>query len=916
MVGSRWTVVLASLAILILASPTPAQQLRLQERRPDPHGSPRPFRNAQNVPLATSLYVELSSADPAERLDPAKLSVELWQNGKRVRKLLEPGQKFVAPATGWIRPRQGLAGAELKRVDQVGLYIEPNMRLEPATRYEVRIDTPPPDKGYTTTVSWSFTTEGEPTQHRVVQRLDLSQPPVHWHGRFFSGLCNVVFCTQDEHFGPTYALMDEARQRHPRAWTNQRDFWMTGFEYRKPGLMPVRLPNIVRERETSRITGMEPDKDGVRLTVEDFFGHEQYGIKSGRPLSDDYHAGDEVLIADGVSDALARVIAVDDQARTVLVAKFKEPETGWKLEYEGPLPTEEDPDAPGLFPPGGCYLRKFAPHGTPCYYWGRLDKEWDLLHRKHGRRLFVNFADAAGDLSVDGRSWTTAKDYAQWHAVVREISGQLIDRYGEDSLTFTWSVFNEPDLGPIFWRTSWDELQRFYDYTVDGVLRAFEDRGYDSSQVFIGGLELGGIFGPNLRLREFLAHCSPTAKSQGALPLNAAYADERLEGKRSRRVEELCRAHGGKGTPCDFVSIHAYNNSQVMDAKLARAKEMALEIDADYYARLWVNSHEACPEWNPPPDEAAADSYLGNGYFPTWCVDLASRQLDRAADDPRYAFGETLLTVWPPPHDLTGTNAITRVLNCDDDGDGKADRQVTIANPVFHALNLLSDMGDDYWLLKRRDLAGHVVSGFASRDEQGVVRLALFSHQLEDTQSRSTARFEVELSLSGKGIAAGEQMQLTEYRFDAEHNSYLEQVRELREAATGETSRSAAADALARRLAEDDLETQLAALGEVKTLKPAEQFALLTAVARLSDGSKDQRVRDTASEIIKAVFFSRPGQRAGLPRDVVEDLKQRSQLRPTRTGATTPDDRGQLTLKAELQANCLTFLVLEPQKSE
>ena len=33
MVGSRWTVVLASLAILILASPIPAQQLRLQRAR-------------------------------------------------------------------------------------------------------------------------------------------------------------------------------------------------------------------------------------------------------------------------------------------------------------------------------------------------------------------------------------------------------------------------------------------------------------------------------------------------------------------------------------------------------------------------------------------------------------------------------------------------------------------------------------------------------------------------------------------------------------------------------------------------------------------------------------------------------------------------------------------------------------------
>ena len=72
-----------------------------------------------------------------------------------------------------------------------------------------------------------------------------------------------------------------------------------------------------------------------------------------------------------------------------------------------------------------------------------------------------------------------------------------------------------------------------------------------------------------------------------------------------------------------------------MAAKLIRAKEMALEIDADYYRTLWVNSHESCPYWLPPPDLAAVDSYLGDGFFPTWCLDVVHRQLSQAARDPR-----------------------------------------------------------------------------------------------------------------------------------------------------------------------------------------------------------------------------------------------------------------------------------------
>ena len=102
----------------------------------------------------------------------------------------------------------------------------------------------------------------------------------------------------------------------------------------------------------------------------------------------------------------------------------------------------------------------------------------------------VNFADAPGDLARDGRSWTTVKDYAQWHEVARAITGHLIDRYGEAALDFTWSVFNEPDLGPLFWRADWDELQRFYDYT---------DRRHPA-----------GLRGPRLRLEEGL-HRRPGA---------------------------------------------------------------------------------------------------------------------------------------------------------------------------------------------------------------------------------------------------------------------------------------------------------------------------------------------------------------------------------------------------------------------
>ena len=738
--------------------------LKLIERAPDPHGSPRPARDARDVPLRTSLYFELAVPPPvrAVEADARIVSVSLQADADDAVELLAPGRVFPAGGWGWVR---------LQGDKSLAVYIEPAAALKPRTHYTVHVEAAPAraDGQAVNIGAWSFTTEAAPSVHALEFGLDLKAQPIRWHGRFFSGICNVIFCTQAANYAPTFELMAAARKQHPRAWDLQRDFWLTGDEHRPPsGFFASNEPNIVRERETRRIAAMEPVAGGVMLRVEDFFGHQQYGIPAGRPVGEDYHAGDEVLVADGIHDARAKVVSADSKAGTVTLGPIAAPPGGWKIAYDGPLPARQDPDAPGLFPPGGCYLRKYSSCGTLCYYWGRLDKEWDLAVRRYGRRVLPNFADAPGDLSRDGREWTTVKDYAQWHEAARAIAGHIIDRYGQNALGFTWSIFNEPDLGGLFWRASWDELQTYYDYTTDAILRAFEDRGYDSSKVFIGGLELGAIFGTQyLRLNEYLAHCSPRAQAKGALPLNAAFADRRLDGKRSRRVEALCRAHGGKGSPCDFISIHSYNRSETMAAKLIRAKEIALQIDPDYYKSLWVDSHESCPDWMPPPDEAAHDSYLGDGYFPTWCLDVVHRQLARAASDPRYAYGETIVTVWPPPDNLAGLNAVTRRIHYREN-DGRTGA-ITVPMPIFHVLGLLSDMADEYWLLPDRTVGGHTISGFASRDASGAVRVLLYAHDPQDTQSRSDAAFDVTLDIDG--IPWSGNARVGEYRFDRDHNS-------------------------------------------------------------------------------------------------------------------------------------------------
>ena len=886
-------------AALAGSMPCIAQQVKLVERPPDPHGSPRPARGARNVPLRTSIYFELETSHGAQGGDvrAESVSVSLQPEGGARVEMLRSGGRFAEGCRGWLRPKHDLQGKK-----SLAVYVEPNGPLVANKTYSMIVTAGGGQPAPAATHEWSFTTEAAPANRPVNFTLDLKREPLHWHGRFFSGICNVIFCTQAANYEPTFDLMAEARKQHPKAWSYQRDFWMTGTEYRPPGFLAVNLPNLVRERETRRIAAIEPRAKTLVLRVEDFFGHRQYGIADGRPVGDDYHPGEEVLIADGVHDARTKVIAVDSAAGTVSVEPVPSPQGGWKIAYDGPLPDREDPDAPGLFAPGGCYLRKFKPHGTACYYWGRLDKEWDLAHRRYGRRLLPNLADAPGDLSRDGRSWTTVKDYAQWHEVARTIAGHVIDRYGADALSFTWSVFNEPDLAPLFWRADWNDLQTFYDYTTDAVLRAFEDRGYASDKVFIGGLELGGIFGVHLRLNEFLAHCSPTASAKGALPRNAAFADSRLDGKRSRRVELLCRQHSGKGTPCDFISIHSYDKAELMAAKLARAKEVALEIDPDYYRPLWVNSHEACPDWMPPPDEAAADSYLGNGFFPTWCLDVVHRQLSQAAKDGRFAYGETILTVWPPPANFAGINAVSRMLHIDENGDGRGDGTVTVPMPVFHALGLLSDLGDHYWVLPAQEVGGHRIGGFASRDDAGVLRVVLYTHQPEDTQSRSAAMFDVKLEL--KSLAGEAPVRVEEFPFDRDRNSPFKAMRVLRDrpSAAGAHSPARLAE-LIRGLESRDRRTASAALDSLHTLDAAARQAAVPALLKLAGQTQDQAVRDLANDVIKTVFapkaYSRPE---------IEAIQKQCECRSMGTARVAGQTDGRVLIATRVAGNGCVFL--------
>src|SRR5262249_2711518 len=142
--------------------------------------------------------------------------------------LLRPGRRFAPGFTGKFIPQKApQTGATL------GVYLDGEHPLRPATRYTVRVRARSrsgavlPAKAGT----WQFTTQAPPATPRLRFSLPADAPVARWHGGFFTGFCGVSFGTNHTYRIPTFELMDRVRHAAPRAWSLQRDFWLTGMQH-------------------------------------------------------------------------------------------------------------------------------------------------------------------------------------------------------------------------------------------------------------------------------------------------------------------------------------------------------------------------------------------------------------------------------------------------------------------------------------------------------------------------------------------------------------------------------------------------------------------------------------------------------------------------------------------------------------
>jgi hypothetical protein len=775
-----------TLLIALPAAASDPPRLKLEDRafgRIHVNPVPRPYDGRVDITPRTTLYFELLVPDEngeAGKIDPDTITATLVPEGGDPAPMLTEGQVFAAGFTGDV-----FHGIEAGDENGEAVYIAPDAPLDYARGYTVEVEAATYDGVAIdpSADSWAFETRpqiGDPT---VSWTVDLQAPTVHWNGWFFSGLLKPDFDTSrlfDQL--ESYELMDAVTETNPDAFSLQRDWPLTSDYWHNGDIdgnpWPVGdldgNPNPVRERETRQVIAVDDSTGNTVLTLTDLEEGPLYGIPPGRPLSADYQPDQLVTIADRAKHEVARVLAVDDATNTVTVSPVETPAEDWILDYEGSHP-EGNPEVPDNFTKPLCYLRKLAPTGTPVYYWTRIDDEWDIVHGQHGRRLQVNFGYVPLDLAsepVPGNPWghgsiSLPKDDVQWHEFIRKFTFHLIDRYGDATLDFYWSIGNEASFG-LSCCPDQNEFYQFYDVSVNAILTAFEDRGLDASRVIVGGIEAVPIGGVGY-LRDALYHASgPADHPEGEIEeRNFVCNDERFADKLAARTAAICDAWDGKGAPLDFVSIHEYDHADQGAEDIIAIKDEALAIEPARFADLNVTSFEATPDWKPKYDRAANAVHQGDGFFPTWCADWMQRLVARAIDDERYAHHEGVLTVWPFDYNARGFTSFTALMRTDEDGDGTEDRITTVKKAVFNYVELLAKMNRELAPLPERWIEGIRLAGVRSRASDAD-HILVYSHDKDDTQSRDDTVFSAELVLDG---IRWPHATVRRWRIDKDHSS-------------------------------------------------------------------------------------------------------------------------------------------------
>ena len=356
--------------------------------------------------------------------------------------------------------------------------------------------------------------------------------------------------------------------------------------------------------------------------------------------------------------------------------------------------------------------------GRPVYTWDIIDRIMDTIV-ECGCIPFVElgFMPQALTSAPAGTAYEGARaegwgypprDYSRWLDLVRALAAHCLERYGLREVSrWYWELWNEPDI--FYWRGTVEEYCRLYDYTVAGLLSAIPHAKVGGPGTTSPGRPAAGAF-----LRTFLEHCT-------------------------RGVNAVT---GARGTRLDYVSFHTkgggYGTEPGAPKKtpslhtLARHVVAGLEIIADLPE---LRGHEVVLSECDPDGWAAGTTrdnpnlaYRNSEYYASYVGATACKFVDLA--DNRGPRVDAMLT-WAFQFEDRGYFEGLRTLSTNG-----------VDKPVLNALRLLGELRGARVALTsdaaRESLAQEGadgpetppdVSGIATLDERGALRVLLVSHQ-------------------------------------------------------------------------------------------------------------------------------------------------------------------------------------------
>jgi xylan 1,4-beta-xylosidase len=204
---------------------------------------------------------------------------------------------------------------------------------------------------------------------------------------------------------------------------------------------------------------------------------------------------------------------------------------------------------------------------------------------------------------LDGGCFYPPRDYDKWAALVTAWATHVKDRYPGAESSWQWELWNEPDIA--YWRGTFDEYARLYDYTEAGLHAVLPDAS-------LGGPAVASPTGSFLT--QFLEHC--------AAGTNAV--------------------SGQTGTRLDMVSFHAKGgvllaNRQVqMDLgnQLRLHRSGFDAVAASMFAQTPIVISEADPDGCAacPVSTQPANAYRNSPAYGAYEVAMMKRTLDLAAE--------------------------------------------------------------------------------------------------------------------------------------------------------------------------------------------------------------------------------------------------------------------------------------------